>query len=426
MERNVYERNTLYEEVWQEPMRDVAKRYGISDVMLKKVCKQLDVPTPPRGYWAKVQAGQSLQKDPLPPARGVTQVYGKRQRCAEEENKQPLDGGLASLGNKEFLFLQETAATIEFKERIRLRPDLANQKKSLSFPSRVRRVNYPEHYVFEESIGKSSANKAFAVIETLVRAVEQVGGSMPQLLKFEMLGEAVSLEISEETKRVEHTVTAEETRKIKLYENSSWYKFQTRKWDFEFTEQLKFSINVGYNHPYRESLRAKSRHLTQKKIPDLSKLLGKVFLTMCSACAALREERLRKELELKQHEQQILELQNRTEAYNREVARFCLALDESRRYQEAQLLRDYASALHARSALEDTEYAAWIEDKADWLDPLVSLNDPSFGAFNPDNYPPKPRVLPLGRPPHQIGNFFKCEGETPNQSWERFTKLASA
>lgn len=35
----IYDRSILYEEVWEEPMRDVAKRYGVSDVALAKTCR---------------------------------------------------------------------------------------------------------------------------------------------------------------------------------------------------------------------------------------------------------------------------------------------------------------------------------------------------------------------------------------------------
>ena len=53
-----YERGKLYEEVWAEPVIKVAKRYGVSDVALRKTCKKLAVPLPPAGYWAKVVAGK--------------------------------------------------------------------------------------------------------------------------------------------------------------------------------------------------------------------------------------------------------------------------------------------------------------------------------------------------------------------------------
>ncbi len=36
METRTYEREKLYKEVWAEPMTTVSKRYGISDVALRK------------------------------------------------------------------------------------------------------------------------------------------------------------------------------------------------------------------------------------------------------------------------------------------------------------------------------------------------------------------------------------------------------
>jgi hypothetical protein len=59
-----YDRQRLYEEVWSEPTQRVAQRYGISDVALSKVCAQLQVPKPPRGYWAKKEAGHSGPRRP--------------------------------------------------------------------------------------------------------------------------------------------------------------------------------------------------------------------------------------------------------------------------------------------------------------------------------------------------------------------------
>jgi hypothetical protein len=35
------ERETLYEQVWTEPLRTVAKSYGVSDVHVGRVCREL-------------------------------------------------------------------------------------------------------------------------------------------------------------------------------------------------------------------------------------------------------------------------------------------------------------------------------------------------------------------------------------------------
>lgn len=48
-------RQELHELIWSEPITTLAKRFGISDRGLTKVCKRSDIPTPPRGYWAKKQ-----------------------------------------------------------------------------------------------------------------------------------------------------------------------------------------------------------------------------------------------------------------------------------------------------------------------------------------------------------------------------------
>jgi hypothetical protein len=60
------ERAQLYKQVWSKPMSKLAKDYGISDVGLKKICKKLNVPTPPRGYWARTQSGQKPNRARLP------------------------------------------------------------------------------------------------------------------------------------------------------------------------------------------------------------------------------------------------------------------------------------------------------------------------------------------------------------------------
>lgn len=61
-------RDELYEAVWTAPATKVAARYGITSVALAKICRKLRVPTPPRGYWARIAAGQAVERAPLPKA----------------------------------------------------------------------------------------------------------------------------------------------------------------------------------------------------------------------------------------------------------------------------------------------------------------------------------------------------------------------
>jgi hypothetical protein len=43
----------------------VAKSYGVSSVWFGKACRQLNVPVPPRGYWARVRSGGKGKKPRL-------------------------------------------------------------------------------------------------------------------------------------------------------------------------------------------------------------------------------------------------------------------------------------------------------------------------------------------------------------------------
>lgn len=60
-------REELHAQVWSQPLRTLAKSIGISDVALAKRCRAANVPVPPRGWWARKEAGKPVRVEPLPP-----------------------------------------------------------------------------------------------------------------------------------------------------------------------------------------------------------------------------------------------------------------------------------------------------------------------------------------------------------------------
>ena len=89
-----FTRLELYELVWSEPLRKLAKQFGISDVAIAKRCRKSNIPLPGLGYWAKKEAGKKVFQAPFPP-RGLGQSdvitigdndrYGWRQQESDEE-----------------------------------------------------------------------------------------------------------------------------------------------------------------------------------------------------------------------------------------------------------------------------------------------------------------------------------------------------
>jgi len=69
----IWNRDRLYDEVWQSPMTHLAARLGVSNTRLKQICVNADIPVPPQGYWNKLAAGKPVPtRPPLGPSkRGI-------------------------------------------------------------------------------------------------------------------------------------------------------------------------------------------------------------------------------------------------------------------------------------------------------------------------------------------------------------------
>jgi len=81
-------REELYEKVWTTPMQKLAAEFGFSDRGLAKLCARHQVPVPPRGYWARLQAGQSIKRTPLPSVAdaslGTVEIYPHEKRPTDQ------------------------------------------------------------------------------------------------------------------------------------------------------------------------------------------------------------------------------------------------------------------------------------------------------------------------------------------------------
>ncbi|TVR72095.1 MAG: hypothetical protein EA427_03630 [Spirochaetaceae bacterium] len=67
-------------------MEKVAKRYGVSGVALAKTCRELKVPLPGRGYWARHKVGKAAKRPPLPPMKDPPRIF--RQGETEKKSNQ--------------------------------------------------------------------------------------------------------------------------------------------------------------------------------------------------------------------------------------------------------------------------------------------------------------------------------------------------
>ncbi|CCY06111.1 putative uncharacterized protein [Eggerthella sp. CAG:1427] len=120
-----------------------------------------------------------------------------------------------------------------YKERIQLRSCLKKLKTECYFAEQFRRVNHPQWFSFDESISAKSVRRALSITESLARAVEQMGGSMKEPFRFEVFGEGIELQISEKTKKIQHSLTKAEIEQLEKYEK------ERKKYSWASKPQIK-------------------------------------------------------------------------------------------------------------------------------------------------------------------------------------------
>ncbi|MBC6163735.1 hypothetical protein HB999_09690 [Listeria booriae] len=60
-------REQLYEEIWSSSVSKVAKKYAVSDHLIRKKCQLYNIPLPSNQYIGRLQHGYAtLIRDPLP------------------------------------------------------------------------------------------------------------------------------------------------------------------------------------------------------------------------------------------------------------------------------------------------------------------------------------------------------------------------
>ncbi len=67
-------REELYELVWSTPMVKVGEKFKVSGSYMARVCVNLNVPRPERGYWATLAVGKAPDKPSLPELRPGDQI----------------------------------------------------------------------------------------------------------------------------------------------------------------------------------------------------------------------------------------------------------------------------------------------------------------------------------------------------------------
>lgn len=416
-----YTREQLHEAIWSKPCIKLSAELGISDVGLAKTCRRMGIPRPPRGYWARVEAGEKLKREPLPAAKPGQSPQVTFQVAANVARRE------------EWAAANLLTATRAVKcEAVELPPDgselhpIAEKHRAALLKAK------PGELEFVSVRGKNlfGCDLSAALIPRLVQAIQailceledrdyefKVGESEYQGLQISRDQDQVSLHWSEAKLELEREPTAVDKRKpswtwqlkeIKpagnlTVEVSAWGLKGKRKWTEGEGRSLEEVLGVvvekveavfrGYDDQrQREAVQAKQREEEAKREAEQRAIKAEQLA---------REDAARKERErLKRHEAKLEEIAEQRSDNLASAAKEWIEMQGILAYIHA-CEEGWRRAAGGTLSKEQTEWLSWARLVAEKMGPKGYPDPSRDGSFDA-------KAVPVGGPyPETIE--WECE-----------------
>jgi len=348
-----YERTKLYEEVWAEPVTAVSKRYGVSDVALRKICQALAVPLPPRGYWARIEAGRPPRRPALPKHSGRTELV--RQRYVSDHPVDP--------DPKHLVARREFEAKAE--NRIIVLEALGPALPVVAAMTKGSRT---------VSVSQGCLPRARRILDALARALEarhmplHVDRSGEKGAKVTIQGQDLPTRLVEKTVRTERDLTVKEQREKKEF----GYSYFPNRYTYTPTGALTLGV-VG-------SIGELRRTISDGKQQRLENHLNRFVVGLEAEAVERAREALRLEEQRREWAERARIHGEQERLRQEELENFQALEEEVRQWRRAEEIRAYVSAVEVKAVGGTTagdsngeldRWMSWARSKADSLDPLA-------------------------------------------------------
>jgi hypothetical protein len=362
---DVWNREELYAEIWEQPLVRVAAKYGISAVMLGKVCRKLQIPLPGRGYWTKKEFGKPVERIPLKEAKDLPVVHRLKQASPET-------GQQASIPTPEPTD-PEYQRVLEIESRpVVIDPDTKRHKLVSATAKALRHAESDNRGIIlgrgdetclDVRVSKNSLDRALNIVNAVILVLE--AEKFPVTVKSDrhgtvaqVFGHAVPFSIVEKLREISRQEVKE-------------YSYTRTVTEYQPSGELEFRADCNF-YGYR-----KFRDGKKQKLEGLiSKLAG----------AVVREGRTRL---IWAEKQRLEEIERRKKEQERAILAEQIAEEEKKvrdleswvtNWERAQKMREFIVALekHWKEVGHDLspespkgERILWMKRQADRLDPLV-------------------------------------------------------
>jgi hypothetical protein len=352
----------------------LAKKYGISDVAIAKICRRHRIPKPPLGYWARVQHGQKVSRKPLPaiadPGLEVVRILERNPSAAPPGESSELDRIAA--------FEREEANRIAVPEQLVDRHNLVEKTERSAGSARSDEkglVRPKARGCLDLVVSKSSIPRSMRILDALVKALEVRGYPLRMIEKagrpearVTVLDEELAFRLEEEIEGRERPMTREQQKNLEVYGSYD------RKVDYFPTGRLRLRITEGGYQGERKSWGdSETRHLEDY-------LNGFIIGLARAAQGSKREraeqdEREREWAEKEKRRREEWKLRLREEERVKELDSTMAA------WTKCERIRDFVQAVETAvngrqgSIAPDSDlclWLSWARGRADSMDPLLS------------------------------------------------------
>jgi hypothetical protein len=335
-------REEIYHLVWQLPMTAIAKKYLISDVGFRKLCKRMNIPIPQAGYWTKIKAGHRVAIPPLP--------KNYKGRDVAELTERPAGKPSRKISELDQLVKAISLEKLPFKVPDRFtRPDRLTlaAKETLA---KLRDNRFPGMALTKKGqldirVSPANIGRALRFMDTLIKCVRARGH------RYEVDNDRNYIALRD----IKLTVKFRE-RTIKVKVSDKPY----REYEWHPNGKLIFRMEGRLVSEWGD---LKTR-LLEEQLPNI---LAKLELTAKNEEQYIENARLWRER---------WEMQRKLEAereahHKQELIDFKALLAKAERWKRANVLREYLSAIGS----PDVTWLTWAQSKIDWFDPLTEADD---------------------------------------------------
>ncbi|MBN9593720.1 MAG: hypothetical protein J0G36_00045 [Afipia sp.] len=304
-----FTRQELYDLVWSTPLTKLSKDFGLSDVGLRKVCIKHEIPTPPLGYWAKLNFGKTVQQTPLhEPGEGVSNRVLVSVFATTEL---PEEVAQAEIQARERL-TEPVIVPLEMPDRIH--PLAQALKRALRSAKATREgfLHTKGSGIVTTTIGQPSTVRAVLLIDTLFKTLERMNHqikSSDEGVDIVIKGERMRLEIGETKNKRAHEPTKSELKAKADWDESrskypSLYSSDRRHWStWDHFPSGRLSLTLS--DPLRSSWQ--SSHLLgrwhDRRTTSLESYTNAILIAMLTGTAIVRHNRIAAEAEARRQQE---------------------------------------------------------------------------------------------------------------------------